>query len=467
MSIREVSSSVEELQTLPIFSGLPVDLLQWLLQIGHVLEADEGDVFMEPGQAADVMFVVLSGALRLRVSMPGQPVAVFVEEKGDATGYLPYSRMTKFPARSTAMGLVRVLRIERTHFDEMLARSPLLGQRLVGVMSDRIRTAEKTTQQREKLTALGKLAAGLAHELNNPAAAIMRASDALRARLDTLTPLAGKLVSCGLTTAHIDAAEALRALAKSRIGTVHFTPLERGQCEEEVGEWLEEHGVPQPWIVAETYVDVGLCRADLDQWAAPLPSGSVAHVLAWVEASLATDRMLNEIGDAGSRISELVAAVKAYSHMDRGVDKQPTDVRQGLDSTLRMLGHELKKRKVNVERQYAADLPPVTAYPGELNQVWTNLIDNAIDAAPEGGRIRIEAAHEDSLVTVRIIDNGRGIAPEIQPRIFEPFFTTKPVGEGTGLGLDIVQRIVSQQHGGQVAVASKPGETVFTVNLPL
>jgi signal transduction histidine kinase len=282
-----------------------------------------------------------------------------------------------------------------------------------------------------------------------------------------LTPLASKLASCGLTTDHIDAAENLRALARKRSGEVHMTPLERGECEEAVGDWLQEHGVPEPWVLAETYVDVGLCDGDLAKWAASLPQASIPHVLAWVEASIAADKLLEEIGDAGCRISELVAAVKAYSHMDRGGDKQPTDVRQGLDSTLRMLGHELKKHKLTVEKAYDTDLPAVHAHAGELNQVWTNLLDNAIDASPAGGRLRVEARRDDGTVTVRIIDNGKGIPPEIRSRIFEPFFTTKAVGEGTGLGLDIVQRIVTQQHGGQVAVDSKPGETVFTITLPV
>jgi signal transduction histidine kinase len=190
-------------------------------------------------------------------------------------------------------------------------------------------------------------------------------------------------------------------------------------------------------------------------------------VLEWVEANLASDRLIDEIGEAGKRISDLVASVKAYSHMDRGLGKQPTDLRVGLDNTLRMLGHELKVKKITVERTIADDLPSVSGYAGELNQVWTNLLDNAIDATPEGGRIRIELEKDDGAVAVRIIDNGGGIPEEIREKIFEPFYTTKPPGEGTGLGLDIVQRIVTQQHAGQITVTSKPGETIFTVLLPV
>lgn len=467
MAMRDGSTSVDELRTFELFHGLPDDLLAWLIGVGRVVVWDDGDMFIEPGMEATDMYILLEGALRFRIAMPGQPVSVGMLEKGAATGLLPFSRMTKYPGRGTALGTLRYLEVNREHFQEMLTRSPELGKRLVGVMSDRVRSTEKAQQEREKLTALGKLSAGLAHELNNPSAAIMRASDALRQRLQTLTPLAGKLAACGLTADHIEAAEKLRALARTRVGEVRMTPLERGECEEAVGDWLQEHGVPEPWVLAETYVDVGLCEESLKQWASALPKSSIPHVLEWVEANLAADKLIEEIGDASCRISELVAAVKAYSHMDRGGDKQPTDVRQGLDSTLRMLGHELKKHKLTVEKAYDTDLPAVHAHAGELNQVWTNLLDNAIDASPAGGRLRVEARRDDGTVTVRIIDNGKGIPPEIRSRIFEPFFTTKPVGEGTGLGLDIVQRIITQQHGGQVACDSKPGETVFTVTLPL
>jgi len=349
----------------------------------------------------------------------------------------------------------------------MIQRSPELVQRLVGLMSDRVRSEEKYEQEREKMSALGKLAAGLAHELNNPAAAIVRATDTMRERLQSLSVIAGRLAAAGLTDAHIRAGDALRKLAHEREKTVTMTPIERGKCEDEVGDWLEDHGVPRPWVLAETFVDVGLCQGDMEKWAAGGPDGSLANVLEWVEANLASDRLIDEIGEAGKRISDLVASVKAYSHMDRGLGKQPTDLRVGLDNTLRILGHELKAKKISVERVIPDDLPSVFGYAGELNQVWTNLLDNAIDASPEGGRIRIELEKDDGAVAVRIIDHGDGIPEGIREKIFEPFYTTKPPGEGTGLGLDIVQRIVTQQHAGSITVTSKPGETVFTVLLPV
>jgi signal transduction histidine kinase len=460
-------ATVDELLTFPLFEGLPTDLLDWLLSVSELRVAADGDVFIEPDQSAQEMFIILSGGVRGRLSVRGQPLRIFTFGPGSATGLLPFSRMTKYPVRVTAIGPTRVLIVPQTHFQELLTRSPELGRRLVGLMSDRVRENTKVEQQREKMMALGKLAAGLAHELNNPAAAIARSADAMRQRLLAMTPLVGRLAACALTQTDIEAIERLRQVARERAEKVTLSPLERGECEDEVSDWLEARGVAQPWLLAETYVDAGLCLEELEKWTGLLPKVAVADVLAWIEMSLAAERLIDEIGSASGRISELVTSVKSYSHMDHAVDKQPADIHQGLESTLRMLGHELKVRRLTIERAYDAKLPHVPGYPGELNQVWTNLLDNAIDASPEGGRIRIETRREDGTVTIKIIDNGPGIPADVQSRIFEPFFTTKPVGEGTGLGLDIVRRIITQEHGGEVSVASQPGETIFTVTLPL
>jgi signal transduction histidine kinase len=241
----------------------------------------------------------------------------------------------------------------------------------------------------------------------------------------------------------------------------------RGRLEHALGDWLEERGVGESWVLAETYVEAGLTVEDLERLAATVPASATADVLAWVETMVATDRLAQDIAEAATRIADLVGAVKAYSHLDRAQDKQPADLRTGIESTLTMLGHKIKRRGAVIERQFSDDLPPVPVFPGEINQVWTNLLDNALDAIADGGRIRIETLREGRFACVRITDDGRGIPAEIQPRIFEPFFTTKPVGEGTGLGLDIAQRIVIAHHHGDIGVQSKPGETVFTVCLPL
>jgi len=375
--------------------------------------------------------------------------------------------MTICEARAIIGEPARVLLIHRDQFSDMLHRSPELGQRLVSAMSDRVREQTKIAQQREKMMALGKLSAGLAHELNNPATAITRAADALKDRFHTLKSVVVPMVASKLTSEHFDALKRLRQEAFEHGPPQDLTPLQRGRREEAIGDWLDAHGVTDAWKLAEAYVDAGFTAEELDRWADALPAEALPHILRWLECSLSAERILSEIAAAAGRISQLVASVKQYSHMDAMPDKQPVDVREGLDSTLVMLGHEIKTKHITVEKAYDADLPKVSAYPGELNQVWTNLIDNAIDATPrEGGQLRLEALREDHVVVVRIIDNGHGIPAETQSRIFEPFFSTKGVGEGTGLGLDIAQRIVAQ-HGGKIAVDSKPGETVFAVYLPL
>jgi signal transduction histidine kinase len=334
------------------------------------------------------------------------------------------------------------------------------------MMSDRVREATRNAQQREKMTALGTLAAGLAHELNNPSAAVRRAADTLAARLDALPELTARVVARGVMPHQFASACSLRARTLSRESPVLST-LQRGHAEDAVAAWLDRHGAAEPWVLAETYVDSGLAVEDLEALTEAVPDEAAADVLAWMEALLSAERMARDITAAAARISDLVGAVKSYSHMDRAQDKQPVDVHVGLDSTLVMLGHKIKRKQAAIERRYA-ELPAIAAYPGELNQVWTNLLDNAIAALAEGGHIGIDTELEtDHTVAVRIRDDGHGIPADIQSRIFEPFFTTKPVGEGTGLGLDIVQRIVVQHHGGHVSVESRPGRTVVSVRLPI
>jgi signal transduction histidine kinase len=245
-----------------------------------------------------------------------------------------------------------------------------------------------------------------------------------------------------------------------------LSALERSELEDALSGWLEEHGVTEGYQHAGALVEGGLTVADLETVEATVPEEALPDVIAWLEASLAADRLLSEIGGASSRISEIVASVKSYSHMDRAPAPEPTDVREGIDSTLVMMAHEIKTKSIRVARQDDPDLPQIPAQAGELNQVWTNLIDNAIDAMTEGGELRIETARDGDFVVVRVIDNGGGIPPEALPKIFDPFFTTKPVGEGTGLGLDISHRIVTQ-HRGQLTVASRPGRTEFTARLPI
>jgi signal transduction histidine kinase len=265
--------------------------------------------------------------------------------------------------------------------------------------------------------------------------------------------------------AAIEATDELRQLVSGR-ESGQLSPLDRGELEEALQAWMEERGVAQAWEIAGTFADEGLTLADLETFAGRVPRAVLGDALAWVGGVLGADRTVAEIASSSARISELVASVKTYSHMDRSPEHKPTDVREGLDNTLTMLGHKLKKKSIRLARDYGEDLPLIPANAGELNQVWTNLIDNAIDAIDDDGELRIEATREDAWVAVRVIDSGPGIPDEVRPRIFEPFFTTKGVGEGTGLGLDIAMRIV-KTHQGHIDVESKPGRTEMCVRLPV
>ena len=357
----------------------------------------------------------------------------------------------------------------------MLHRAPTLGPVLVSMMTDRVRETTRLAQQREKMMALGKLSAGLAHELNNPATAVRRDADALDEQLARLPELTRMLLVHGIDAEALARAGAwLAAWAKGTTSaaseaTRGGTPgaLERSRLEQEIGVWLDERGVSESWMLVEPLVGAGLSPDHLCQLTDGVAAEALSDFVTWFTAIIGAQNLARDIRAASGRITELVGSVKVYSHMDRAGDRERTDLREGIDSTLVMLGHKLKRKNITLERDYAPDLPPVSAFAGELNQVWTNLADNAIDAMSDHGVLRVETARDGGTAVVRVVDNGVGIPAEIQSRIFEAFFTTKPIGEGTGLGLDIVQRIVAQQHGGKVDVESAPGRTVFTVRLPI
>jgi signal transduction histidine kinase len=346
----------------------------------------------------------------------------------------------------------------------MLARIPVLQQRLVSLLADRIRETAVADQQREKLMALGKISAGLAHELNNPAAAVRRAADSLRQAVTSVRAAALRLDKSGLPhdarlfLARLDKDWIKQAGAQSALDT-----LERSEREEEFAAWLEDHNVPNSWDLSAALVDAGCDRATLEEIGQQIPAEFLADAFVRMTASFTISRLVEEIESSANKISELVRAVKEYSYMDQ-MPEQEIDVHEGIENTLIMLRYRLK-HGVDVVRDYDRTLPSICARGSELNQVWTNLITNAIDAMNGKGKLCIRTAREANCALVEVVDNGPGIPKEIQTRIFEPFFTTKPVGEGTGLGLDTVYRIVKNHHG-DVSFESHPGETRFAVRIP-
>jgi len=451
-----------ELLRVPVFADLPDDQIVWFLSQSQELQVKAGDAYVRQGDPADAMFVVLDGQLEARGEFAGEAF-VFSTKPGDVTGVLPFSRMKQFAVTGKAITDGRILRFPAALFPDLVQKMPELAKRLVGVMSDRIREATRIEQQRDRLAGLGKLSAGLAHELNNPASAAKRATSQLRDILKKIKNASHELGRRDLTAAQKSEIEKLEA-SLTQLDAPPPDALTVSDLEGKIDSLLRSHGQNDLWQLS-----AGLARRNvkpevLETLFAALEPDTARAALVRIAASVEVADLLNEIESSTSRISDLVGAIKEYTYMDQA-RVQNVDVVKSLETTLTILNHKLK-RGVNVRREYNRVPLLVNSFGSELNQIWTNIIDNAIDAMSGKGELRVRTYRDDGCVVVEIGDNGPGISPEIKSHIFEPFFTTKGDGEGTGLGLDTVQRIV-KKHRGNIQVTSKPGDTRFQVWLPL
>lgn len=453
------------LRNIEIFSDLTDEQIEWFASHSEDLRLAPGDILIHEGEPADSLFVLLEGEIRGRRESGGGDGPVFTARAGQVSGMLPFSRMTHFTVVARALQPTRLARLRKPDFDEMLRVIPPLLPRLVTVLADRIREVSRADQQREKLVALGKLSAGLAHELNNPASAARRAAETLRKVSKQVREANQRLYITGLSQEQRMLLGETERKMVDDLGTAPpLDSLAESDRQEEIEDWLKKNGVHDQGSMASGLVETGLDNATLDRLARAFDRATLSDVLIKLVANIEAEKLTRDIESATGRISELVRAVKEYSFMDQQ-PQQEIDLHQGIDSTLTMLKFRLK-HGVNVSREYDAKLPRVFAHGSELNQIWTNLVDNAIDAMQGKGELRIRTVRELDYALVEVIDNGPGIPEEVKPHLFEPFFTTKGVGAGTGLGLDTVYRIVRNHHG-QVTVQSRPGETRFQVRLPL
>jgi signal transduction histidine kinase len=451
-----------ELLRFPAFAGLPEDQLVWFISQTHEVQLKAGDVYVKPGDPAEWMFVLLEGEFQWRGDFGGE-IVMMAGHAGDVTGALPFSRMKEFTVTGRAVSNGRILRFPSSQFPDLIQKMPELAKRLVGVMSDRIRAVTRLEEQRDRLAGLGKLSAGLAHELNNPASAAKRAAAQLREALHRIKEASVDLGRRELTPTQ-----------KSEIMKLESTFTQRDEpppdaltindLEDQIDSLLRSHGQNDLWELAADLAHRGIRPSQLESLFENLDAGTARAALVRIAASLEIASLLKEIENSTSRISDLVRAIKEYTYMDQS-PVQNVDVVKSLETTLTIMNHKLK-RGVTVQRNYQPVPLLVNSFGSELNQVWTNIIDNAIDAMSGKGELRVRTYRDDGCVVVEIGDNGPGISPEIQSHIFDPFFTTKGVGEGTGLGLDTVQRIVKKHHG-NVQVDSQPGNTRFQVWLPL
>jgi signal transduction histidine kinase len=454
--------SAPELRRIAAFSDLPDGQIDWFLSHAEEMILRAGENFVRQGDPPDWLFVFLEGSYQWRGEFGGDTV-VLPASAGEINGVYPFSRMKKFTVGGRALSDARLLRFPVALYPELVQKMPELTTTLVAMMSDRVREGTRIEQQHDRLISLGKLAGGLAHELNNPAAAALRAAGQLEGMLEKLRNASFELGQRNPGNAHqaeIGRIEAAFTQAKNSPAD----PLSLSDLEDRLNSVLHPHAREDTWALSATLAGCNTQPEALESLLANLDSATAQAAVARIAASAESEVLLNVIRDSTSRICDLVQTIREYTYLDQS-PLQDVDIVRSLETTLTMLQHELRNG-VSVRREYQPVPLLVDSFGSELNQVWTNLIQNAVDAMAGKGELRLRTFREEHYVVVEIGDTGSGISPDVRSHIFEPFFTTKGVGEGTGLGLDTAQRIV-KKHRGDIHVSSVPGDTRFQVWLPL
>ena len=458
------SEIVDLLSVHETLGAAPREELEWLAAHGEHRDLAEACLLTSKGSLVEGMFVVLAGQIGIFVDRGAGMKKVMEWKAGDVTGLLPYSRLVSPPGDTLALTPTSVLLIPRDSIRDMIRECHEVTSILVHKMIDRARLFASSEQHDEKMVSLGKLSAGLAHELNNPAAAIERSAALLEDRLEEAEQATLALGAARLSAEQLSAIETVRASCMATRVQGVLSPIQQAEREDAISDWLDDHGLDAQ--ISGTLSETAVTLEALDQIATAVEGSCLEAVLRWAAAGCSVRALASEVQDAAMRISGLVSAVKGFTHMDQGASAEPVDLALSLSNTVAVLKSKARGKSVAITLDVEPGLPPVSGFAGELNQIWANLIDNALDAVPPSGTVAVSAARERQHVVVRVIDDGPGIPPEVLNRMFEPFFTTKPVGKGTGLGLDIVRRLLGHNNA-RIDVDSRPGRTEFTVALPV
>jgi signal transduction histidine kinase len=457
---------IDDLRKVPLFEHLNEFQFEWLATHSEEVCIPKGEYVYHEGDEANFFYVVMEGEIQVSQDMNGHEMVLALHKPGNFSGEVPLLSGTPYVASSRALVDTRLLRLDNQSFRDMFGVCPVIVSKLFSALSYRIQTTEALARQREKMSSLGVLSAGLAHELNNPAAAARRAASQLAESINQLRPLTARLCDA-LTDEQFDKLMALQVEAAARfIDAEPLDSLTQSDREDELNNWMDDNGVEDGWELAAPLVNAHISTDQLEDLRDTISEDALDPALRWLVLSLNIAGLLHEVEESTKRISDLVKAVKSYSYMDQA-PSQEIDIHEGLEDTVKIMNYKVRKAKINLVREFDRSIPMIHAYGSELNQVWTNIIDNAIDAIGEGGTITLRTRRDGESIWVEICDNGPGIPQEVQSRIFDPFFTTKEVGKGTGLGLDIAHRIVVSRHHGELKVESVPGSTCFQIRLPI
>ncbi|SDG38416.1 ATP-binding protein [Chitinophaga filiformis] len=464
------TTTVEWMRSIEALQGVPDNQLQWFIDNSERQEYPAGTYMFKVDDMMLGTQLIVSGLVRICQMQNNELRELLIVEPGKIVGYLPFSRGTIYQVAGEVIEDTVVLTLPIEKIQELIRNHFELTQALVHIMTNRVRDYTSFLRQSEKMMALGKLSAGLAHELNNPAAAVVRGAHSMKKHLQLQPEFFKRIMEIRMDAAAIDLVKEkmFEVLSQHKSQGSTLTLVQRSQKEDELTEWLDELNVENSVELAENFVEFGFTKERLDEFRQRLGANDISPVFNWINNNLVTEKIVSDIEEASKRIADLVGSVKSFTHMDKGYDKQLTNIHDGIRNTLSILQYKLRKGNIELVEQYDTNLPPLRALIGELNQVWTNLIDNALDAMEvnKRGKLTIKTERDKDCLKVIITDDGPGIPENFIAKIYDPFFTTKDPGKGTGLGLDIVSQIV-RQHKGYLNVESKPGETRFIVSLPI